>query len=72
MAELGHDASVVGVAKIYRDLASLLVIDDADVDRAPEVEAVGMRCVVTDTIMRDVDIAAALNRTIVDAVLTAS
>ena len=46
------------------------VIDDADAERAGDVEAAGMRCVVTDTIMRSPDIAAALNRTIVEAVWT--
>lgn len=62
LRELGHDASVVGVARLYRDLAATLVIDDADADLAAEVEAEGMRCVVAPTIMRDPDAAAALAR----------
>ena len=28
LGELGHDVSVVGVARLYRDLAGTLVIDD--------------------------------------------
>ena len=30
MRELGHESSVVGVARLYRDIASTLVIDEAD------------------------------------------
>jgi LPPG:FO 2-phospho-L-lactate transferase len=62
LRELGHDASVVGVARLYRDLAATLVIDEADRDLAGEVEAAGMRCVVTPTVMRSLDDAAALAR----------
>ncbi len=62
MRELGHDASVVGVARLYRDVAATLVIDEADAGLAGEVEAAGMRCVVAPTIMRDADAAAALAR----------
>ena len=32
LVELGHESSVVGVARLYRDLASVLVIDHADAD----------------------------------------
>lgn len=67
LAELGHDPSVVGVARLYRSLASTFVIDEADRDLAPAVEAEGMRCVVTDTIMRDADRAAALARVVLEA-----
>jgi LPPG:FO 2-phospho-L-lactate transferase len=60
MSELGHEASVVGVARIYRDLAATLVIDHADASSAAEVERTGMRCVVTNTIMSDSQLAAEL------------
>jgi len=62
MKELGHDPSVVGVARMYRSLASTLVIDGADRDLAPAVEAEGVQCIVTDTIMRGPAEAAALVR----------
>jgi LPPG:FO 2-phospho-L-lactate transferase len=62
LRELGHDASVVGVARLYRDLAAVLVIDEADADLAGAVEDEGMRCVVAPTIMRDPTAAAALAR----------
>ena len=61
LRELGHEDSVVGVARLYAPFAGTLVIDQADADRADEVRAEGLRCVVTDTIMRDPAAAAALS-----------
>ena len=61
LRELGHDPSVVGVARLYAPLAGTLVIDEADRALADDVEAAGLRCVVTDTIMRDRAAAAALS-----------
>jgi LPPG:FO 2-phospho-L-lactate transferase len=55
LAELGHEPSVVGVARLYAPLAATLVIDEADRDLAPEVERTGMRAVVAPTVMREVD-----------------
>lgn len=60
LRELGHESSVVGVARLYAPLAATLVVDEADADLADEVEAVGVRCVVAPTIMRDAVAAAAL------------
>ncbi|HEX5367175.1 MAG TPA: 2-phospho-L-lactate transferase [Acidimicrobiales bacterium] len=60
MRELGHDDSVVGVARLYAPVAGTLVIDRADAHHADAVRALGLRCVVTDTIMHDADDAAAL------------
>ncbi len=51
MVELGHEASVVGIAELYAPIASTLVIDSVDAHHADAVEAAGMRCVVTDTVM---------------------
>ena len=60
--ELGHEASVVGVARIYQPVAATLVIDHTDAARAGEIEDLGMRCVITDTVMTDPGIAAELGR----------
>jgi LPPG:FO 2-phospho-L-lactate transferase len=60
MRELGHDDSVVGVAKLYAPFAGTLVIDGVDAEHAETVRTLGLRCVVTDTIMRDPAAAAAL------------
>ncbi len=67
LTELGHEASVVGVARLYRDLVATLVVDDADRSRAGEVEATGVRCVVTDTIMASPERSAALAGRVVAA-----
>jgi len=60
LTELGHEASVVGVARIYAPVAATLVVDDADADLAAAVEAEGVRCVVAPTIMSGRAEAAAL------------
>jgi LPPG:FO 2-phospho-L-lactate transferase len=51
MTELGHESSVVGIAKLYAPICGTLIIDTADAHLAPKVEAEGMRCVVVDTVM---------------------
>ncbi len=51
LAELGHEPSVVGVARIYAPVASVLVIDPADAGAAAAVEDAGMRAVVVPSIM---------------------
>ena len=67
MTELGHEASVVGVARLYAPLAATLVIDEADAALAAAVEAAGMRCVVTPTVMRGPAEATELARTVLGA-----
>ncbi len=62
---LGHEVSAVGVAQIYRDLIDVMVIDAQDHDLAPRVEALGMRCVVTDTMMTSPERKAELAREVV-------
>ena len=60
MAPLGIDVSCVGVAHAYSEICGSLVIDAVDAHRAAEVEAAGVHAVVTDTMMRSPEIAAAL------------
>ena len=67
MIELGHEASVVGVARLYASIASILVVDPADADLADAVVAEGMRCIVTPSIMSTPEIA----RTLADVTLGA-
>jgi LPPG:FO 2-phospho-L-lactate transferase len=50
---LGHRASPVGVAELYRGIVDAMVIDEVDVTASAELERQGLRSVVTDTIMRD-------------------
>jgi LPPG:FO 2-phospho-L-lactate transferase len=67
MTELGHESTVVGVAKIYAPICGTLIIDNADAHLASAVEAQGMRCIVTDTIMKTPRVSAALARTALEA-----
>ena len=67
MAELGVEPSVHGVAEVYRGLAATLVIDEADAAARPTLEDLGLRVIVTDTIMRTTEVATALCHTIVQA-----
>jgi LPPG:FO 2-phospho-L-lactate transferase len=68
LGELGVPVSAAGVAAWYHDVIGTLVIDTEDKSLAPEVESNGVRCVVTDTVMRTPDVAAALAATAVGAV----
>jgi LPPG:FO 2-phospho-L-lactate transferase len=62
LAAAGIAVSAVGIAEHYRAHASVLVFDQVDAELADEVGAVGVRPVVTDTIMSDVRRAASLCR----------
>lgn len=66
MRELGHEPSVVGVAHLYKDFAGTLVIDNADENHRTAIEALGMRCVVTDTVMSSPTISASLASTVLN------
>jgi LPPG:FO 2-phospho-L-lactate transferase len=66
LVELGHEPSVVGVARLYAPLAQTLVVDDADAALADAVRAEGMTCVVTPTIMHTRVEAADLARTVLE------
>jgi LPPG:FO 2-phospho-L-lactate transferase len=68
MSELGHEPSVVGVARLYAPIASTLVIDTADEHLISAVEREGMRCVATNTIMKTAEISAALTQTCLGAI----
>jgi LPPG:FO 2-phospho-L-lactate transferase len=53
LASLGHEPSALGVARGYAGLIDTFVLDTVDAALAPAVEALGIRAVVTDTIMSD-------------------
>lgn len=68
LRELGSSASVAAIARLYRDLVSALVIDEADAARAGEVRAEGVRPVVAPAVMSSPEAAAALARRTVASV----
>jgi LPPG:FO 2-phospho-L-lactate transferase len=49
---LGLEVSPRGVARLYRGLIDVFVVDRVDAAWAPRVAALGMRVLVTDTVMR--------------------
>ncbi|HEY1734998.1 MAG TPA: 2-phospho-L-lactate transferase CofD family protein, partial [Acidimicrobiales bacterium] len=67
LAELGFEPSAAGVAAYYASWVGTLVIDDVDAELAPRVEAAGLRCVVTDTMMTSPERSAALAAVVLDA-----
>jgi LPPG:FO 2-phospho-L-lactate transferase len=60
MTTLGHEVSALGVARMYLGLIDVMVIDEQDRALAPAVEALGLRCLVTDTMMTSPERKAAL------------
>jgi LPPG:FO 2-phospho-L-lactate transferase len=67
LVELGFEASVVGVARLYAPWVGTLVIDEADAALCDAVESEGLRCVVAPTVMSTPARAAALGQTVLDA-----
>jgi LPPG:FO 2-phospho-L-lactate transferase len=53
LVSLGHEASALGVARQYTGIADVFVLDTVDAALEPEIRDLGLRTVVTDTIMRD-------------------
>src|SRR3954453_9523278 len=62
------DVSAAGVARSYRDFLGGWLVDDADASGIPDVEAIGIRCRATDTIMVDDDRAEAVARATLELV----
>ncbi|MGA2804497.1 MAG: 2-phospho-L-lactate transferase [Acidimicrobiales bacterium] len=67
LVELGGEASALGVARFLGSFVGTLVIDEADEDRAAEVELAGVRCVVAPTVMGSPELAAGLARAVLAA-----
>ena len=53
MEELGHEVSAIGVARWYQGLCDVFVIDEQDADLAPQISELGMKAVVTSTVMKN-------------------
>jgi LPPG:FO 2-phospho-L-lactate transferase len=52
LAELGHEASAYGVAKLYADFTGTFVIDAADRAQAESIRGLGMKVAVLPTVMK--------------------
>ncbi len=53
MRAMGRNADPVEVARMYRNVAGTFVLDERDREMAGDVERLGYRVIVTDTVMRD-------------------
>ena len=70
LTELGHDASVLGIAALYNEFVSTLVIDTADDSLKSAVESFGLNCIVTETIMSKPGVSESLARTVLSGATT--
>jgi LPPG:FO 2-phospho-L-lactate transferase len=61
------EVSARGVAGLYADLVDAFVLDAVDAGQAEDVAALGLRPLVTPTVMRTVEDAAALAKTALSA-----
>jgi LPPG:FO 2-phospho-L-lactate transferase len=66
LASLGHEVSATGVARMYGGLVEGMVVDRADEAERSEIEALGMRVLATDAIMRDAPDRARLAREVLE------
>ena len=67
MRSMGLRPSALQVAELYRDFLDVFVLDRLDESLAPRIEALGMRAVVTNTIMTGLAEKKALARVVVQA-----
>ena len=52
LAQLGHEATAYGVAKLYADFTNTYVIDSVDKKQTAWIEALGMKVAVLPTVMK--------------------
>jgi LPPG:FO 2-phospho-L-lactate transferase len=67
MRGLKLSASALGVARLYQGIANVFVLDNEDKAAAPKIESLGMKAVVTDTIMSGLSKKKALARAVMRA-----
>ncbi|MFM2071074.1 MAG: 2-phopspho-L-lactate transferase [Actinomycetota bacterium] len=67
LTELGHESSVVGVARLYRAIAGALVIDPIDTESGDLVRAAGLEPIVVPSVMSSPEIGATLARAVLAA-----
>jgi LPPG:FO 2-phospho-L-lactate transferase len=53
LVSLGHESSALGVARRYTGIADVFVLDERDAELEPAIQDLGLRTVVTNTIMSD-------------------
>jgi len=66
-SELGEPPSALAVARRYQGLCDVFVLDEADAPMAGEIAMLGMKALVTQTLMTDADGEMALAREVLRA-----
>lgn len=66
LADLGREVSALEVARMYQDFVDIYVLDEQDAQLKPEIEALGLRVEVLQTVMRGLPEKVALARTLLD------
>jgi LPPG:FO 2-phospho-L-lactate transferase len=54
LAQLGHEPTALGVAKVYADFTGTFVIDPADKAQASAISALGLKVVILPTVMKTI------------------
>ena len=52
LAQLGHDSTALGVARLYADFTDTFVIDPADESQSAAISALGMKVAILPTVMK--------------------
>jgi LPPG:FO 2-phospho-L-lactate transferase len=66
MTELGHEATCMGVADLYKDICDVFLIDDQDKGLIPSIADLGMEPVVAPILMETEEDKVALARLILE------
>jgi LPPG:FO 2-phospho-L-lactate transferase len=69
LRSLGHEVSAKGVARLYTDFVNLFALDEADAESKPEIERLGLRVAVTDTVMNSIEDKERLARRIIESLI---
>ena len=67
LRQMGCQVSAVGVAEMYRDIVALFVVDRLDAALSSRIEALGMRVLITETVMTGPAEKQALARAVLEA-----
>ena len=70
MRSLGHRATALGVAGLYKDFLSHFIIDEADKKEKPQIEKLDIKVTVTNTIMKNAADSIRLAETVLNATRT--
>jgi LPPG:FO 2-phospho-L-lactate transferase len=69
LRDLGHEVSARGVASVYRDFVDVFALDEVDGVFEPDIKELGMRVVVTNTVMSALEDKQRLARSVLEAVI---